>query len=447
MLRLYLAIIAFSFLATYACSSDQSSGGGQSSGASCPAPKNGPTNHGADVTANETWTADGSPHTIPFDMTIRASATLTLEPCAVVQIAPSKTVTLNGALHADGTAAKPIQIGSTIAGAPFSTIRTLAGGKMRLVYVTITNGGAPLNTSLVLAGALQIRGDQTIPTQEILDAQHLTISGSASQGLYLFEGGGFSASSTDVIVTGSASYPMHIWGRVVGTVPPGNYTGNAIDEILLAGSALAEAIVDDATMHDRGVPYHVGGGTFAGDLRVGTNPAQPVATLTIEPGVTIRFAKNAVFEIEHFAGTTAASGALIAAGTAAKPIVFTSAETGPAAGDWLGIYFGSTPNAADKLDHVRVEYAGGASASGSNACNSPGLNDGAIRLFGDGAPATAFLTNSTISNSAGHGVDRGWRNDSKPDFLPTNTFTGIAKCEQSYPKDTNGGCATTAPCP
>ena len=57
-----------------------------------------------------------------------------------------------------------------------------------------------------------------------------------------------------------------------------------------------------------------------------------------------------------------------------------------------------------------------------------------------------FVTNSTILASASHGIDRGWRG-SNTDFLATNTFTSIAKCKQSYPKDATGACPATVPCP
>ena len=99
----------------------------------------------------------------------------------------------------------------------------------------------------------------------------------------------------------------------------------------------------------------------------------------------------------------------------------------------------------NKIDYARVEYAGGASSSGSDACNTPGTNDAAIRIFG--LPSGAFVTNTTIAYSAGHGIDRGWRDDAKPDFLATNTFTDIAICKQTYPRDTNGACPTPVPCP
>ncbi|HEY1584373.1 MAG TPA: hypothetical protein VGH63_01725 [Polyangia bacterium] len=73
------------------------------------------------------------------------------------------------------------------------------------------------------------------------------------------------------------------------------------------------------------------------------------------------------------------------------------------------------------------------------------INDAAIRI--GGAPAAAFITNSTISDSAAHGIDRGFRDDAKPDFLPTNTFVNVAACKQTYPRDVSGACPTPVPCP
>ncbi len=56
------------------------------------------------------------------------------------------------------------------------------------------------------------------------------------------------------------------------------------------------------------------------------------ATLTIQPGTTMRFAANTGIIVQ---------GGLEAVGTASKPILFTSANGSPAAGDWSGISFGT----------------------------------------------------------------------------------------------------------
>ena len=420
--------------------------------AGCAKPTKGPTQHGATV-KTETWTADGSPHVLPYDTSIYE--TLTLEPCAEVLLAPGSTVTVSAGakIIAEGTASKPIHIGAKEAGKPFTKIRALGGGTMRFAYVDIDGGGLPQATNVEFAGTLELAGDSKIPTQETLFVDHVSVKGSSSNGIVARDGGGFAKGSTDLTVTGAANYPVNMWSRAVDSLPPGAYTGNAKDEILLAATGIGEAIMEDATMHDRGVPYHVGQFASAGTLYIGKQGGAPgVATLTIEPGVTLRMKKGGVIYVEQ-AGpggtTTPAQGALIAVGTSDKRIVFTSAEATPTAGDWLGIWYGRIPSATDKLDFVNIDYAGGKSTSGSNSCNVPApgtQNEAAVRIFGIPAGGQ-FITNTIISNSAVHGIDRGWRADEKPDFLPTNTFNAIKGCKETFPRDLSGACPTTVPCP
>jgi hypothetical protein len=70
-------------------------------------------------------------------------------------------------------------------------------------------------------------------------------------------------------------------------------------------------------------------------------------TLTIEPGVEIRFSGN--YKINIY-------GKLIASGTPAQNIVFTSGKSAPAAGDWEGIFiYGSE---ISKIEHAILEYGG-----------------------------------------------------------------------------------------
>jgi hypothetical protein len=411
----------------------------------CPKPTGGPTEHSSSV-GTETWTADKSPHVLPYDTSI--TGTLTLEPCAEVLLGDKKTVTVGagGALVAEGIVTKPIHIGARDLTKPFAQIRALNGGTLRFAHATIDGGGDPLNTNGDLTGTIYAQGaDQALPTQGTVFVDHVTIAGSKSNGLTLVNGAGFAPGSQELQVTGAAQFPMSIWSRAIGTVPSGKYTGNAVDEIVMPGSGGASAMQEDGTMKDWGVPYRVGDSLSFGILLVERQGSPGVATLTIEAGVKVRVKKGGHIQVQRFSGTTPAQGALVVNGTAAKPVVFTSAEATPAAGDWLGVWFGLLPAANDKMDYARIEYAGGLSSSGSEACNSPGTNDAAIRIFG--VPAGAFVTNTTIVNSAGHGIDRGWRDDAKTDFLATNTFTTVAGCRQSYPRDTNGSCPTVVPCP
>jgi hypothetical protein len=419
------------------------SGGGGSGAPSCPVATGGPTTHPSTLNSSETWTQAGSPHLLPNDTTITANAVITVEPCAEIRIAPQKTIGLVGALNADGTASQPITIRSTVAGQAFAGIKV--SGAIRLHHVTIMEGGDPLNSLPIYPAALEIRGNQSLPVQPMLEAQFLTVTGSKSQGILLTGRGGFTANSSDVTITGSAGYPIHSWAESAGTIPPGIYTGNGHDEIFLPGTAGNEAVMHDATFHDRGVPYHLGNGQTGKTLNVAALGGG-VATLTIEPGVVIRVTPTGIITIEPATGTNPARGALIAMGTPSKPIVFTSAAATPAAGDWESLFFGSRPDPNDRLNYVRVEYAGGATVSQGSSCNGRPW-EAAIRMLGSPAPANEFISNSTVAYSGGHGIDRGWRDDVQPDFLATNTFTGIARCRQTQPSASTGACPSPVPCP
>lgn len=70
------------------------------------------------------------------------------------------------------------------------------------------------------------------------------------------------------------------------------------------------------------------------------------ATLTIEPGVDVRFGGNLSLIVE---------GVLYAKGTEEKPITFTSNKHQPEAGDWNTIKFNGTQQST--LEHCIVEYA------------------------------------------------------------------------------------------
>jgi hypothetical protein len=410
----------------------------------CPKPTGGPTTHQGDI-GTETWTAATSPHLLPYDLNIKGA--LTIEACAEVLLAKGLTVTVIGSISANGTATQPVHIGAQDPANPFVMIRT-TGGTLHLSYTTVDGGGDPSNIVHDYTGMLNLQGtDQTKPSQETLFVDHVELKGSKTNGLVLSDGAGFATGSQNLTIDGSALYPMSLWSRGLGGIPTGTYTSNGTDEILVVGGGGNEGVAESETMHDRGVPYHVGNSGTEGILDIDPLLGGATSTLTIEAGVTVRFKKGGVFDISEASSDNPATAALIAVGTAAKPITFTSAEAAPAAGDWLGLYFGMQPLATNKLDYVKVQFAGGLSASGSNSCPYPAQtrSDGAIRIFG--VALNEFVTNSTISDSAFFGFDRGWRNDMIVDFLPTNTFTNVANCQESYPKNTAGACPATPPCP
>ena len=128
------------------------------------------------------------------------------------------------------------------------------------------------------------------------------------------------------------------------------------------------------------------------------------ATLTIEPGVTLKFDTGIGFRMGYNGAAK-----LVAVGTAAAPIVFTSAVSSPAAGDWSGLALWDGTMGGTTIAYATVEYCGasnGACIQGSNV--KPGrvsIDHVTIAHVGAGAngiqesnDANFAISNSTISD-------------------------------------------------
>ncbi len=83
------------------------------------------------------------------------------------------------------------------------------------------------------------------------------------------------------------------------------------------------------------------------------------ATLSIEPGVTLRFAPDTILSIGY-----SSAAKLSAIGTAASPITFTSSNSTPGAGDWAGVQLWGNTMSATSLAYVKLDYCG----SNGDAC-------------------------------------------------------------------------------
>jgi hypothetical protein len=415
----------------------------------CPAPPGPGTTHTSGVSGsggpNNDWTFAGSPHIVPN--TISISGMLTIQPCVVVLLGPgvSINITATGTLNAAGTPGSPV---SFLPQTPRTTWGTLGnfGGVLSLNHAILQFGGNPGAFNPAYTGTLVEQSSSSGG----LHVDDVMVSLSASQGVYVNGAVSFDATSQNLVVVGSAGYAMHLNAGVVGSVPPGTYRGNnGHDAIAISGSG-AGAVATSQTMHNRGVPYHVGSGQDGGRLDINSNVSGSVAVLTIEPGVTVLFPPDGVLHVDpqtvtNFAAPAPARGALVALGTRREPIVFTS-DQGPASapGNWLGITFGGATAPQTILQNVTVAFAGGASVSGSNSCpvmGRKGENSAAIRILGP--PPGTFITYTQIDLSASDGIDRGWRANNLTDFTGPgayNTFTRIAGCTQSVPRDLLGAC-------
>jgi len=113
------------------------------------------------------------------------------------------------------------------------------------------------------------------------------------------------------------------------------------------------------------------------------------STLTVDPGVAIRFREGTGFIVE---------GALVADGTSGQPVLWTSDSADPYPGSWRGLFFNN--GSSGSWSRWTVEY----SSNGAAVQASAGDFSFADSLFAD----------------CGVGVSSSWR--------PTGTITSIAGC-------------------
>lgn len=112
-------------------------------------------------------------------------------------------------------------------------------------------------------------------------------------------------------------------------------------------------------------------------------------TLTISPGVIIKFNTNKVLQID---------GELIAIGTISNRIIFTSNQPTPSAGDWGKIQFSDMSNDA-VFDTLGV-YQYGSILKHCDILYAGGIGYGSIHLT-NSAP---YLSNCNIENSSSSGI-------------------------------------------
>ena len=148
-------------------------------------------------------------------------------------------------------------------------------------------------------------------------------------------------------------------------------------------------IVGTVTWYQACSPY-----TISGNVVVSNG-----ATLSIEPGVEVRFAAGKAMQID---------GTLIVRGTASQPVIFTSSAATPAAGDWGFIKFADSSvdttfdangnyTGGSILQYCQVAYSGASSSSPGYGQSNYG---GAIQI----ESASPFIDNCEIHRSGTAGI-------------------------------------------
>jgi len=142
------------------------------------------------------------------------------------------------------------------------------------------------------------------------------------------------------------SYPMSVYSDQVHTITGANTYETSLGILIPYDRDFRKK--GEFTWTNQGVPYY-----SEGTIRFGSEGSGTV--LHIDKGCVFRFLPDAQWDIAYWGSEYAT---IIADGTADEPILFTSANVSPSAGDWASInLFGGTINSS--MNHCIFEYAGG----------------------------------------------------------------------------------------
>jgi hypothetical protein len=405
--------------------------------------------HSSNVTTDEVWAGDGTVHVISSPITIVAPGSVTIQPCATVQLAAGAGIDVRGDL-ASGAVAKLVASGSAIDAQPVVFQRadgsqTPSWGRLRglnknsiidLTYAFISGGGNLSGSQL--NAVISMTGSSTLP-DPVLRLSLVGISAPAGTAVYL-SNAAFVAQS-DLSVTHASDSVIAMPAMALGTAPD-----------FVSGSDLQFQeikVVENANITDNlsittHLPIHFKtDGVHVGGLQP-TNV--PNVTLTLGPGVTMMFEGITVPPMVTFGDLAQANdknAALVVQGTAAQPVLFTSAKSTRAPGDWAGLWL-ATSNGS-QIDHAIIEYAGGDASVGPGSCGpiDPAIHQRArntAALFvGDTTdvqyvPPAGLITNSTFRNNTGsYAINAVWESAAfGPALNATNVFgAGPKFCTQN----------------
>ena len=391
-----------------------------------------------------TWLDHGAPYTLTGNLTVADTKSLTLNPGVTFEFGPSRQMTINGTFVADGTAADHITFTSNRASPAPGDWRYLNftspdagsildycdfsyGGYSSNGILYFYNAGTNVsisNSTVSYSSVYGIRcynnSSPTITNTSILDCTShgldcalnsdpalsgCTIQDNGGYGIYCEDDGSFASVAASSIVD-NASYAVQIYADgVEGIAASTTITGNNPNAIMVPGGSIT-GLGDNVATWYAFVAYY---------LFTDTVTVNNLKTLTLSPGITIKVNPGEQMTI---------SGKLVANGTDANHITFTSSQGTPAPGDWRYLYF-SSPDSGSILNYCDISYGGyssngivhlfnaGTNVSISNSTVSYSSVYG-IRCYNNSSPA---ITNTSILNCSNHGL-----------YCDTNSSPSLANC-------------------
>ena len=343
-----------------------------------------PAADATDVSGSQsgTWNLAGSPYVVTGDVTVPNAQTLTIDPGVQVRFNQNRQMTINGTIVANGTSGSHITF--------TSNLPSPAAGSWYYLYFSGADIGCSLTYCDFLYGGLGGSGMAYFYSSGTnVSMSQCTFNQSASHGINC-NSSSF-PSISDCSFSNLASYAIRMYPKGVEQLS-GTMTVSGTKTIDVPAGSVDGLGDSSAIWPDLGVPY-----IFTGDITVPN-----AKTLTLNPGVTIKFNTNRQMTV---------NGVLVADGIPSEHITFTSNDATPAPGDWYYVYF-SGADAGCLLDYCDFSYGG----NGSN---------GLAYLYSSYANVT--FSNSTFTNSLSSGISCG--NNTSPTItgctLTNNTTYGI----------------------
>ncbi|MEM9673927.1 MAG: PKD domain-containing protein [Bacteroidota bacterium] len=301
---------------------------------------------------------------IDSGLEIEAGASLEFDPDAYFEVAGN-----NGYLTAEGTETDSITFtGREQADGWGGIVFFSTNSRNKLAYTRVSFGGSVNFGSGIQPSSIGIdfSGEAGITNSVISN-------GVGDYGVYLEDGGTLDEFSNNTFLDNSG-FPIGLPIDMAGELDAASmFSGNGDNSVEIYRSGLG-ANDDPQTLpaFTDGTPYYISGKLdIDNDLEI-----KPGATFECNNGVSIEVAGS--------------EGSLDAVGTADSVITFTARDQSDG---WLGIVFFSNTS-ANKLVFTNISFGGrGSFGSGVDAAN-----------VGIDFSGKAAVENSTISNSAGHGI-------------------------------------------
>lgn len=358
---------------------------------------------------NGTVWHDGDIEYITADATVQMGATLTIEPGAIVKFAYQTNLFVDGTLLADGTAAQPIIFTSyrddsagnddTDGGGSSSGVP----GDWNSLKFGATSTGSVMNHTEVRFGGGGIAEAAVVVDHAQLSLTNSLVTDSRYNGLRIL---GSNPTLTGDTFVNSGAYI----GAIAGGIRMDLDSNPAISGVTMSHNSINGLMVDGGTLtdsrtwNDPDIVYWLTNNV--------TVPAD--MTLTVAPGQIIKMTSGIGLFVD---------GTLLADGTAAQPILFTSYRDDSAGGDTNG----GGASTGSPGDWGAIQFRSGSEGS---VMNHTEVRDGGLFTPGEVVidHAELSLTNSVVSRSS---VD-GLRIVGSNPTLTNVTFSDNAAIGHSY---------------